>query len=80
MGSRLSGFEAHAGVTAGVGHEQGLLGGRVNAVVVHELCKREEFVSIVLSFIDEDLEVQLYFLVDSFRLTVGLGVVHCGCG
>ena len=57
MGLRLSGFEAHAGMTSGVGHERGLLGGQVNTVVVHELCKREEFVPIVLSFIDEDSEV-----------------------
>ena len=80
MGSRLSGFEAHAGVTSGVSHEWGLLGGRVDAVVVHELREGEEFVPVVLSFMDEDSEVQLHLLVDSFRLTVGLGMICCGRG
>src|ERR1700675_3810841 len=80
MGSRLSGFEAHAGVTSGIGHEWGLLGGRVDAVVVHELRKGEEFVPVVLSFVDEDSEEQLHFLVDSFRLTVGRGLICVGGG
>jgi len=50
-------------------------------VIVGELCQGEECVPVVLSFSDEDPQILLQFLVDSFCLTIGLQVVggrRCG--
>jgi len=75
VGRRLMRFKAHLRVSAGVKKEGCLLCGRVDVVIVGELCQREECVPVVLSFSDEDLQVLFQFLVDSFHLSVGLRVV-----
>ena len=74
-------FKAHPRVSAGIKEEGCLLRGRVDVVIVGELRQGEECVPVVLSFSDEDPQVLLQFLVDSFHLTVGLRVVsgrRCG--
>jgi len=68
-------FEAHQRVWAGIEEEGCLLRGRVDVIIVEELCQGEECVPVVLSFSDEDLQVLFQFLVDPFRLSVGLRVV-----
>jgi len=68
-------FEAHLRVSAGIEEEGCLLRGRVDVVIVGELCQGEECIPVVLSFSDEDLQVLFQFLVDRFHLTVGLRVI-----
>ena len=68
-------FEAHPRVPTGIKKEWGLLGRRVDVVVVRELRQREEVVPVVLPFSDEDSEVLFQLLVDPFRLSVCLRVV-----
>ena len=72
-------FEAHPRESAGVEEEGCLLRGRVDVVIVGELCQGEECVPVILSFSDEDLQVLFQFLVDPFRLSVGLRVVGSRC-
>jgi hypothetical protein len=47
-------------------------------VVVLELRKGEKVIPIILTLIDEDTEILLEFLIDSFRLAVPLGVISRG--
>jgi hypothetical protein len=75
----LLGFETHPRVTSGVDHERSLLRGRVDVIIVGELRKGEEFVPIILSFVHEGSEVLLQFLVGTFGLSIGLGVIGGGC-
>jgi len=72
-------FEAHPRVSAGIEEEGCLLRGGVDVVVVGELRQGEECVPIVLSFSDEEPQVLFQFLVDPFRLSVGLRVVSGRC-
>jgi len=74
-GRGLMWFEAHLRVSAGIKEEGCLLRGRVDVVIVGELCQGEECIPVVLSFSDEELQVLFQFLVDRFRLTVGLRVI-----
>ena len=74
-GRRLMQFEAHLRVSAGIEEEGCLLCGRVDVVIVGELRQGEECVPVVLSFSDKDPQVLFQFLVDPFRLSVGLQVV-----
>jgi len=74
-------FEAHLRVLAGIEDEGCLPHGRVDVIIVGELRQGEECVPVVLPFSDEDPQVLFQFLVDPFRLSVGLWVVsgrHCG--
>ena len=50
----------------------------MNMVVVLKLHKGKEIVPIILTLIDEDAEILLKFLIDSFRLSVSLRMVSCG--
>ena len=50
----------------------------MDVVVVLEFCKGEEVVPIVLLLVDEMSEELFQFLVNSFHLSVSLGVVCCG--
>ena len=68
-------FEAHPRVSAGIEQERGLLRGRMDMVVVGELCKRKEVIPVILSFPDEDAYVLLQFLVNPFGLSVGLWMI-----
>jgi len=68
-------FEAHSRVSASIEEEGCLLCGRVDVVIVGELRQGEECVPVVLPFSDEDPQVLFQFLVDPFRLSVGLQVV-----
>jgi len=68
-------FEAHPGVSAGVEQERGLLRGRVDVVVVGELCEWKERVPVVLSFPDKDAYVLFQFLVNPFGLSVSLRMI-----
>jgi len=68
-------FEAHPRVLAGIEEEGRLLRGGVDVVVVGELHQGEECVPVVLSFSDEEPQVLFQFLVDPFRLSVGLRMV-----
>ena len=56
-----------------------MLCGRVDVVIVGELCQGEECVPVVLPFSDEDPQVLFQFLVDLFRLSVDLWVVGGRC-
>jgi len=74
-------FEAHPRVSAGIEEEGRLLRGGVDVVVVGKLRQGEECVPVVLSFSDEEPQVLFQFLVDPFRLSVGLRMVsgrRCG--
>ena len=51
------------------------MGRSVNMVVVLEFCEGKETVSIILSLINEEPKVLFQFLIDSFHLSVSLGVV-----
>ena len=68
-------FEAHPRVSAGIKQERGLLCGRVDMVVVGELCERKEVIPVILSFSDEDAYVLFQFLVNPFSLSVGLWMI-----
>jgi len=68
-------FEAHPQVPAGIEEEGCLLCGGVDVVVVEKLRQGEECVPVVLSFSDEEPQVLFQFLVDLFRLSVGLWMV-----
>ncbi len=46
----------------------------MDAVVVGKLSEWEPIASVGLSMVDEDAEIFLYFLVNSFCLSVGLWV------
>jgi hypothetical protein len=50
----------------------------MDVVIVLEFCKWEKFRPIVLPFAHKNPEVLFKFLVDMFRLSVGLRVVSCG--
>jgi len=63
-------FEAHPGVSAGIEEEGCLLCGRVDVVIVGELCQGEEHIPAVLSFSNKDPQVLFQFLVDLFHLSV----------
>ena len=74
-------FEAHPRVSAGIEEEGCLLCGRVDVVIVEELCQGEECVPLVLPFSNEDPQVLFQFLVDLFHLSISLQVVggrRCG--
>jgi len=71
-------FEAHPRVLAGIEEEGCLLRGRVDVIIVGELRQGEECVPVVLSFSDEDPQVLFQFLVDPFRLSIGLRVITSG--
>ena len=73
-GQRLMRLEAHLRVSAGIKEEGCLLHGRVDVIIVGELCQGEECVPVVLSFSDEDPQVLFQFLVDPFHLSIGLQV------
>ena len=75
VGRRLMQFEAHPRVSAGIEEEGRLLCGGVDVVVVGKLRQGEECVPVVLSFSDEEPQVLSQFLVDPFRLSVGLRMV-----
>jgi hypothetical protein len=62
-------------VSAHIEDEGSVPGGGVDVVVVRELCKWQEFVPVVLSFIHEEVDILLHFLVKPFRLSVALWVV-----
>jgi len=68
-------FKAHPRVPAGIEEEGCLLCGGVDVVVVGKLCQGEECVPVVLSFSNEEPQVLFQFLVDPFRLFVGLRMV-----
>ena len=68
-------FEAHPRVPASIKEEGCLLRGGVDMVVVGELRQGEECVPVVLSFSDEEPQVLFQFLIDPFRLSVGLRMV-----
>jgi len=68
-------FQAHPRVPAGIEEEGCLLREGVDVVVVGKLCQGEECVPVVLSFFDEEPQVLFQFLVDLFRLSVGLRMV-----
>ena len=72
-------FEAHSRVTTAVEHEQGLLHGGVDVVVVRELAEGEELVAVVLSFVHEEAKELFELLVNTFGLAVRLRVVCGGC-
>ena len=48
-------------------------------IVVLEPCKWQQFVSVILLFIDKELEVLLQFLINLFCLAISLRVVSCSC-
>jgi len=50
-----------------------------DVIVVGELRQGEECVPVILSFSNEELQVLFQFLVDPFRLSVGLQMVGSGC-
>ena len=68
-------FEAHPRVSAGVEQERSLLCGRVDMVVVGELCEQKEVIPVILSFPDEDAYILFQFLVNPFGLSVGLWMI-----
>jgi len=68
-------FEAHLGVSASVEQEQSLLCGRVDMVVVRELCKWEEIIPVILLFTDEAAYILFQFLINLFGLSVGLWMI-----
>ena len=74
-GQRLMQFEAHPRVSAGIEEEGCLLHGQVDVIIVGELRQGEECVPVVLSFSNEDPQVLFQFLVDPFRLSIGLQVI-----
>lgn len=57
-----------------------MLSCRVDVVIVLEFCEWEEVCPVVLPLVDEDLEVLLQLLVDSFSLAITLWVVGSGGG
>jgi len=75
VGWRLMRFKAHPRVSAGIEEEGCLLRGGMDVDVVGKLRQREECVPVVLSLPDEETQVLFQFLVDPFRLSVGLRVV-----
>jgi hypothetical protein len=48
-------------------------------VVVLEFRHGQKFIPVILAFIDKDPKVLFQFLVDTFRLSIRLWVVRCGC-
>ena len=68
-------FEAHPRVSAGIEQERGLLRGRVDMVVIGELCEREQVIPVILSFPDKDVYVLFQLLVNPFGLSVGLRMI-----
>ena len=52
-----------------------MLRGRVDMVVVGELCEREETVPVILSLPDEDAYVLFQLLVNPFGLSIGLRMI-----
>ena len=60
---------------AGIEEEGRLLRGGVDVVAVGKLHQGEECVPVILSFSDKEPQVLFQFLVDLFRLSVGLRVV-----
>jgi hypothetical protein len=68
-------FKPHAWISASIDHEQSLLSGWVDVVVISELSEGEELVPIILSLIDEESKELFELLVDSFSLSISLGVV-----
>ncbi len=75
-GVGLGGIEGGSGVVAVVGEEGRLLGGRVERVVVGELCEREEACPVVLLVGAIAAEILLQYLVHSFGLPIGLWVMR----
>ncbi|KAF8238794.1 hypothetical protein L208DRAFT_1240876, partial [Tricholoma matsutake] len=68
-------FESHAWMPSSVQEEGGLLSGSMDMIVVSELSQGKEIVPIILAFIDEDTDVLLQLLVDSFGLAISLWVI-----
>ena len=50
----------------------------MNLVVVGERGESEPVMPVRLSFIDKYTEILFNFLIDSFGLSIGLGVIGCG--
>ena len=73
-------FEAHPRVSARVQHERSEFRGGVDMVVVGKIREGQEFIPVVLSLVHEDPDVLFQFLVETFRLSVRLGVVGCRRG
>ncbi|KNZ75600.1 hypothetical protein J132_02542 [Termitomyces sp. J132] len=61
-----------------VKEEWGELGECINMVVVLELSIGEEFISVILVLVAEEVEVLLQLLIYAFGLTIGLWVVGGG--
>ena len=45
-------------------------------IIILELRKREEVIPVVLPLINKEMEELLQFLINSFCLSISLGVVH----
>lgn len=80
-GHQSGGVGKNLGISSIEDHEQGFASRTVNPVVVHKLSKQEPITPVGLLMVNEDAEVLLHFLVDSFCLSVSLGVEgHGGIG
>src|SRR6185503_7893199 len=62
---------------ASVKHEWGLFSGSLNSIVVGEFSQSQPFCPIILPVIHKEPKILLYFLVDSFSLTICLRMVGC---
>ena len=60
-----------------VQQEWGVLGGGVDMVVVCKLSQWEKSLPVILSFTDKQPDVLFEFLVNTFSLSISLGVIGC---
>ncbi len=65
----IRGIGDDAWVTAIQDHERTLASGAVDSIVVRKLCEREPIGPVVLLIVNEDSEIFLDLLVNSFGLT-----------
>ena len=47
-------------------------------IIVLEFHERKEVIPVILSLVNEETEKLLQFLVDSFRLSISLRMIHSG--
>ena len=74
----LPGFKVYMRSLSSVEQEQNLLNRWIHVVVVLELCHGQQVIPVILSLIDEELQILIQLLVDMFCLSIGLQMPSSG--
>ena len=72
------GLDSGMGVVSIIGIEGRRPGRCMRGIVVRELCERKQLAPVVLRAVTEDMYVLFQDLINSFGLSITLGVIGCG--